>query len=268
LLIALAIGVLAAADRRGQEPEMSTSTLLVLFDNNAAKTGLKYGWGLSILVCAHDTTLLFDTGADGKTLLGNMATLGVSSADVDAVFLSHDHWDHVGGLAGVLAANPDVDVHLTPAFSQATRSRIARAGARVVEHGSFAGGELSSFRVAPGMYSTGALEGPPEEHALVLEAAGGVVLVTGCSHPGIGGMVELVRERFGEPIRLVTGGYHLLHESPAEVDRVIGRFRELGVGFAAPIHCTGARARRMFKAELSDSFLEVGVGSKIDLTRD
>jgi 7,8-dihydropterin-6-yl-methyl-4-(beta-D-ribofuranosyl)aminobenzene 5'-phosphate synthase len=232
--------------------------LQVLFDNKGAVTGVKYGWGFACLVRTAETTLLFDTGADGAILLANMSRLGVDPREIDAVFLSHDHWDHTGGLGAVLEKNPEVEIHLTPAFSDELVRRAQRAGARVIAHG-------SSREIGPGLHTTGALEGPPEEHALVIELEQGLVVVTGCSHPGIAEMLELVAARSGKPILLAIGGYHLLHDSPAEIRATIERLRALGVRRVAPIHCTGARARRLLKAELGERFLAVGAGSEIDL---
>lgn len=256
LVIAPVICVLAFA--AGEEPgdEMASPSLLVLFDNNAAVNGVRYGWGFACLVRTAETTLLFDTGADGAILLANMERLGVDPDEIDAVFLSHDHWDHVGGLGALLAENPDVDVYLTPAFSDKVVARARSAGARVVANGP----------VGPVLYTTGALEGPPEEHALVIDLGRGVVVVCGCSHPGIAGMLEQIQARFGKPILLAIGGFHLLHDSPSEIRTTIDRLRALGVRRVAPVHCTGARARRMLKAALGTGYLQAGVGTEIDLS--
>jgi 7,8-dihydropterin-6-yl-methyl-4-(beta-D-ribofuranosyl)aminobenzene 5'-phosphate synthase len=266
IAIAAILCTVSAAD--GEEPraKMSGPSLLILFDNNAAVTGVKYGWGFSCLVRSGGTSLLFDTGADGAILLSNMARLGVDPAEIDAVFLSHDHWDHVGGLRAVLEHKPDLDVHLTPAFSDALVRRARKAGARVIAHGPLDGGAGASGEIAPGLFTTGALEGPPEEHALVIELERGVVVVSGCSHPGIAAMLERIRSRFDKPVLLALGGYHLLHDSRSEIRSTIERFRALEVRRVAPIHCTGARARRMFKHAFGDDFLRVGAGSEVDLT--
>ncbi|MCJ7485923.1 MAG: MBL fold metallo-hydrolase, partial [Candidatus Aminicenantes bacterium] len=88
----------------------------------------------------------------------------------------------------------------------------------------------------------------------------GLVVVTGCAHPGIVGIVEKVREITGRPIEAVLGGFHLVQTGDAEIGRIIGRFKELGVARVGASHCTGDRAIALFREAYNDRFIELGAG--------
>jgi len=90
--------------------------IAVIYDNEAL-LNLKSGWGFSCLV-ENEKKVLFDTGWDGTILLSNLKALGINPKDIDIVVLSHDHWDHIGGLAQLLDVNPDVDVYVPSSFSK------------------------------------------------------------------------------------------------------------------------------------------------------
>jgi len=103
------------------------------------------------------------------------------------------------------------------------------------------------------------------EQALVIRTGQGLVIITGCAHPGIVAIVEQAQEMFAEPIHLVLGGFHLGSKNIAEIDAIRRDFRRLGVAQVAPCHCTGERAISMFAAEYGDNFIQTGVGKLIVL---
>jgi glyoxylase-like metal-dependent hydrolase (beta-lactamase superfamily II) len=92
--------------------------LTILFDNEPGLPGLTSLWGFAALVRLEGRTVLFDTGSNGRVLLRNMAALGLSPESVDLLFLSHPHWDHMGGLDSFLELNPGVTVALHDGFSK------------------------------------------------------------------------------------------------------------------------------------------------------
>jgi len=71
--------------------------LKIAYDNKA-KPGFKEGWGFSCLIEMEDEKILFDTGWDGNILLSNMEKFGIRPAEIKRAIISHDHWDHAGGL--------------------------------------------------------------------------------------------------------------------------------------------------------------------------
>ena len=227
-------------------------TITVVYDNNSYDSRLRTAWGFSAFVEYHDHTLLFDTGGDGPTLLANMAALGIAPAQIESVVLSHIHGDHVGGLSGLLAAGARPTVYLPPSFPASFKREVAET-TTVVE---VAPGQ----RIAEGLFTTGEMGSGILEQALVIETARGLVVITGCAHPGVVQIVARAKELFGDQVYLVLGGFHLGGKRDAEIAAIVADFRRLGVEKVAPCHCTGDRAIAMFAAEYGDDFVQAGVG--------
>jgi 7,8-dihydropterin-6-yl-methyl-4-(beta-D-ribofuranosyl)aminobenzene 5'-phosphate synthase len=98
------------------------------------------------------------------------------------------------------------------------------------------------------------------EQALLLRTCEGLVVITGCAHPGIAAMVQQAREVGRDDIYLVVGGFHLGGASAAAVRQICATFRELGVQNVAPCHCTGEQARGIFAREFGQNCMRAGVG--------
>jgi 7,8-dihydropterin-6-yl-methyl-4-(beta-D-ribofuranosyl)aminobenzene 5'-phosphate synthase len=274
MAIALA-GPAAGQDARGEEKSMSDTqvidcpatveslVLTVVVDNVPGREDLETAWGLAVLVQGAEKTVLFDTGPDGPLLLGNLRSLGIDPSTVDAVFLSHDHRDHTGGMRTFLEANPDVTVYLLPSFSAEIKTAATSAGAEVVE----VAGPLS---LCPGLCTLGRLGVDITEQFLGVHTPEGLVLLTGCAHPGVENIVADARTLIGGDVLLVAGGFHLRSASPTEIDAVVAALVDLGVRNVAPSHCTGDEARQVFAATFGDHYHPSGVGTVLnlaDLTR-
>jgi 7,8-dihydropterin-6-yl-methyl-4-(beta-D-ribofuranosyl)aminobenzene 5'-phosphate synthase len=244
--------------------------IAVVYDNRSLHRQLSPAWGFSCLV---GDDLLFDTGGDGPRLLSNMERMGLDVGGIKSVVLSHAHGDHTGGLAGLLAVNKGITVYLPRSSSSRFREQV-KARARVVE-------VLEPMEIAEGIYTTGEMRSGLVEQALVLvtnqgssassgrgPSAGsgrGLVVITGCAHPGIVRIVKKAKEMLDGEVYLVMGGFHLSVVSTKAVEGVIADFRRLGVQKVAPCHCTGKEAMKMFAAEYGDDFIEVGVGMVLDI---
>jgi len=235
-----------------------TVTITVLYDNNPYAPGLKTAWGFSCLIEKGDETVLFDTGGDALTLLGNMRALGIDPSRIKTVVLSHIHGDHVGGLEGFLALNEEVIVFIPRSFPENFKARL-RGQVKVVEVG-------GPQEIAPGIHTTGEMGTSILEQGLVVDTPKGAVLITGCAHPGIVRMVEKARQMRGD-VYLVMGGFHLGGAGQAKIARIISDFRRLGVQKVAPCHCSGDRAREAFRQEYGEDFIPAGVGTVIRIRK-
>jgi len=235
------------------------ATVRILYDNNRFDPRLKTEWGFSCLVRGLGKTTLFDTGGDGAAMLFNMRQLGVEPAEVDIVVLSHIHGDHTGGLAAFLEKNPRVVVYLPCSFPANFRRAVMAIGARVEE--------VSEAReISLGVYTTGEVGVGIREQALVLTTSKGLVVITGCAHPGIVNMVRKAREITGEDrVYLVVGGFHLGGEPPSRIESIAKELRRLSVRKVAPCHCSGDEARKVFRQRFGPDYIESGVGTKITL---
>jgi 7,8-dihydropterin-6-yl-methyl-4-(beta-D-ribofuranosyl)aminobenzene 5'-phosphate synthase len=224
----------------------------VVYDNNAYDRRLRTAWGFACWVEAGGATVLFDTGGDGATLLGNMARLGLDPQAIDAVVLSHIHGDHTGGLAGLLDTGIRPTVYVPDAFPASFTADL-RARTDLVE-------APGAIEIVPGVYTTGQIGSDIVEQALAVETEMGWVVVTGCAHPGIVEMVRRAKEATAGEVALVMGGFHLGSASPDQIEGIIAALRGLGVQQVAPCHCTGDRARRIFADAYGTDCTLAGVG--------
>ena len=231
--------------------------MTIVYDNNEYDERLRTAWGFSCLVEWGDLTLLFDTGGDVPTLLSNMEVLDIDPRHIDIVVLSHIHGDHVGGLGGILAVNKEATVYLPRSFPASFKEQV-EAHARVVE-------VHEPMEIAEGIYTTGEMGAGIIEQSLVVVTDPGLVVITGCAHPGIVSIVEKAKEITGEEVYLVTGGFHLGGASQAAIEGIVEDFRKLGVQKAAPCHCSGDLARSIFERAYGEDFIRVGVGSRLEV---
>jgi len=120
------------------------------------------------------------------------------------------------------------------------------------------------LEILPGVHSTGQLSGRVIEQGLIVETSEGIVVITGCAHPGVVKMVRRAKEVVEDEVALVIGGFHLGESSQSQIRRIIAYFRELGVKQVCPVHCTGERAIAMFADDYGDDYVEGGVGRVIE----
>ncbi|MFO7695874.1 MAG: MBL fold metallo-hydrolase [Anaerolineae bacterium] len=230
--------------------------IIVVYDNNAyagsAVAGLRTDWGFACWVQAGDSTVLFDTGGNGAILLSNIIKLGLDPGQIDAIVLSHAHGDHTGGLMPLLDTGIRPVVYVPETFPVAFKDQV-RTRTRLTEVGGPA-------EILPGVYTTGCVGTEIVEQALVVDTAEGLLVITGCAHPGIVNMVQRAREAAPGDVALVVGGYHLGSASQAEILRVSEGLRQLEVARVAPCHCSGDLARATFSEGWGAECLLPGVG--------
>lgn len=230
-------------------------SLTVLYDNNEHDQRLETAWGFSCLVEGLEEIILFDTGGDDGLLLRNMRTLGIDPRDVDVVVISHVHGDHVGGLPGFLEENSAVTAYLPQSFPENIEDATRETGAEVVE-------VHEPVEICERVFSTGELGDGIKEQSLVIETARGLVVITGCAHPGVMNIVRRVKGLAGEEVHLVLGGFHLTGASEARIVGIVEDFQRLGVRKVAPCHCSGDMARGLFREAYGEDFIPAGVGSR------
>ena len=233
-------------------------TITVIYDNYLAQESLQTAWGFACLIQGAEKTILFDTGGDGAVLLANMAQLRIDPATIDLVILSHQHWDHIGGIYHFLNANTRVQIYLPQSFSNHFKQDLQRYGVEIVE-------VQAARQICPGVYSTGDLEGQIREQALLLQAPKGMIIITGCAHPGIVKIIQQAKAILPDEVLLVMGGFHLMNDREESIMDVVSQFNALGVRDVAPSHCSGEQTRQVFAQAYQQDFLSSGVGKVIRL---
>lgn len=198
--------------------------ITIVYDNEA-NAGLKSGWGFSCLIEAKEK-ILFDTGDSGKNLIYNLRQSGIQPESIAAVVISHNHWDHTGGLKEFLRLNSNAKVFYPKSFSNPTE-------------------------IFTGVHSTGALGTFIKEQSLVINAGKGNLVITGCAHPGLGNILQ-VAKKLGK-VHGVIGGFHGFSD-----------FKQLeGIELIGPCHCT--RYIKQISQKYPRQFKQVKAGTVIEI---
>ena len=233
----------------------------IVYDNYLSDPRCQTGWGFACVIRGFGKTVLFDTGGNGTILLANMGVLGIEPEDVEVVVLSHIHRDHAGGLEALLERNSDLTVSMPRSFPDDMKDRALATGAQVTE-------VQDPTEICPGVHSLGEMGTQMKEQSLYLKTPAGLVLITGCAHPGIVEVVERAREVAQEPIRFLVGGQHLKGLPEQKLQSLMSALRKLGVEKMAPSHCTGEKARRLAEQMFGDRYVAAGVGTRLALDPD
>jgi len=231
-------------------------SITVIYDNNPYTEGLRAEWGLSCLIRGSERTILFDTGGNGSFLLENMNDLGIDPQKIDTVVLSHLHSDHVGGLKEFLEKNEQVTVYLPMSFPQEFKDNLMSSSIKIME-------VHDATEICEGVYTTGELGAGIKEQSLIVHTTQGMIVITGCAHPGIVAILNRAKDLIKDDILLAMGGFHLGGAGQGDLEKIIFSFRSMGVKFVGPCHCSGDLARQMFKEEYGDSYMHLGVGKVI-----
>ena len=240
-------------------PELRSPELIIVYDNNPYDNRLRTAWGFSCLIRLAQKSILFDTGSDSSTLLHNIIQLQIDPREADAVVLSHIHSDHVGGLSGFLQQNSAITVYLPQSFPKGSKDEVESFGAKVEE-------VYGARGLLPGVYTTGELGDGIKEQSLLVTTSKGLVVVTGCAHPGVIEIIQRTKEVVpDDKVYLVIGGFHLSGASSAQIESIISSFIQLGVERIAPCHCSGDETRQRFEESYGVNYVESGVGKRISL---
>ncbi|HHV23800.1 MAG: MBL fold metallo-hydrolase [Syntrophomonas sp.] len=216
--------------------------LTVIYDNKASQN-FTASWGFAVFIETNHETLLFDTGWDGLLLLRHMKRLNIDPAAIRKLVISHQHWDHIGGLPEVLQANPRLEAYVPASFSENLKKEIEKR-ATVIEI-------KEPVEISQGIRSTGELGDKVKEQALILETGNGCYVLTGCAHPGLAAILDTA-SRYGK-VKGILGGLH----DNAEFEKL------RGMELIAAGHCTSHRGKikEIFPAE----YVEIEVGLQLDL---
>lgn len=228
----------------------------IIYDNYAHDREMQTDWGFSALIEYGGERVLFDVGTEGEILLSNAGHLELDLSRIEHLVLSHEHGDHTGGLGaffGQLAEGVRPRCYLLPSFPASLKESAADR-CEVIESSPWQ-------QIVRGVYTTGEIHGPVNEQAIVVTTDSGIVVVTGCAHPGIVGIVETAKEHFGKEVLHVIGGFHLGGRPVPVLEQIISDFRRLGVQKVTPTHCTGDEAIALFRSEYGDAYQPGGTGA-------
>ena len=297
----------AASDRAKMKIERLTSpgvvktlNILPLIDYYAERPDLKTEAGVSYLIRANETTILLDVGFNAKKehpspLLQNMETLGVSPSEIDMIFISHAHLDHLGGMADQKAKT----FSLSKGLVELSGIPVYAPVPIVASH--WNPGPKTHVITEPVLIKNGIasigiihrylfLMGPTLENALAVNVEDkGIVLIIGCGHQTIERIIERTLALFDAPIYAIIGGLHFpvgggrIMLGPINIQRLVGSdnppwrsIREIDVQnaiaaikkvslkiVALSSHDSSDWSIDQFRQAFGDAYVDIRVGKEI-----
>jgi 7,8-dihydropterin-6-yl-methyl-4-(beta-D-ribofuranosyl)aminobenzene 5'-phosphate synthase len=283
LLLLIPQAVLAASGNR----------ITILYDAFGDRPGFVRDWGFAALVEYDGKRILFDTGNSAKAFAANVEAANADLQRLDFAVISHRHLDHAAGLSHLFAVNPEVKVYVPKEafgmFGSKVPGSFLRRDDSLAARERYFNGELidaivggsvwpranlvsieQTTEVAPGIYLIALVSdtsGTRElrELSLAIRTPQGIVLVVGCSHPGIERIVEAA-SAIDPHLRIVFGGFHMPAAPDTDVARVATALHEhWKVDELAPGHCTGEPAFAHFKRVWGRQYRYAGVGTVLEL---
>ncbi|HOK57102.1 MAG TPA: MBL fold metallo-hydrolase [bacterium] len=233
----------------------------VIFDKDTDEKFLQTGWGVSFLI---EEKILFDTGEKGEWLINNFKKLKVDINKIEKVVISHEHWDHTGGLWDLLKIKKGIEVYGCKGFSEKFKENVKKEGGNFIEIE-----KLIEFEEK--IFTTGEIEGYYKgkkivEQSLIVKGKNDISVLTGCAHPGILKIIDYIRDFFpDESIYAVIGGFHLIEEEKRIVEIIVEEFKKRNIKKVGPTHCTGVLGIELFRERFKENFLEIKVGQKIEV---
>ena len=274
-------------------PDLAKAQVTVLYDAFGRDPALQKDWGYAAFVEIGGKRILFDTGNNGEVLAKNALARSVDLSRLDFVVMSHRHGDHMGGMSYLLSVNPKVRIYapkegfgvygadLPSAFYRKDESLPADQRyydgkpPEVMRFGSaWPQANITlvdkPVEVAPGLHLISLVSDKPgtlelRELSLAIETPRGMVVVVGCSHPGIDKIVKTAAA-IQPKIQLLIGGLHLVVAGDPEIEATIATLRDTyGVAYVAPGHCTGEPTFKALREAFGERYLYAGLGSTVVL---
>ena len=268
-----------------------TITVTVLSDNTVGKPGILAEHGLSLSIKHHGKHLLFDTGAS-DLLLRNAQKLGLSLQNLDAIVLSHGHYDHTGGLTAVRRVS-DAPVYAHPSIAA---ERFSHRNGQVRSIG-FPGGKafemildgmhlsdkperIEGFHQSGQIPRTNLFEKPPphlfmdregtvadtilDDQGLFINTCKGLVIFLGCCHAGLVNTLSHIRKISGENhIHWIVGGTHLRNASERLLEHTLKALHDFTIDRISLLHCSGLKGKHFFLTHFSSQYTPLCCGDEI-----
>ena len=257
IVLSITVGLVNAQSLQLADEPADEAKLTILYDNYVYTPGTQANWGFSCLVMADDQEILFDAGTLARILMKNIDLTNTDISTIDQILISHNHGDHTGGLWTLLEKKSDIPVHLPYPPDSKLKTRITNLN-------SIAKSQAEPFALTDHLWSSGTMGDDVHEQCIVIHHRKGLIVLTGCSHPGISEMLKQIKKEFGQEIYAVMGGFHLTQHSREQIEQIIRDFRELGVKKCGASHCTGEKQIQQFREAFGDDFLELGTGRVLE----
>ena len=245
--------------------------------------------GFSLLIENEQFKMLMDTGKSGA-FYDNALKMGESLTDLDCVMISHGHYDHAGGLMRMMEeTGSQKKLYVGKGFFDG-KYCTNKEGEKYYNGIQFERKQLNEFPIIVEEVEQDCLEiakgvrihrnfeqivsyehwNPKfflreeeqyvqdtfsDEMALTLDTKEGLVVIVGCSHPGIVNILKTIVGRTGQPIRGVIGGTHLMDADKERLLKTMEDFKAMGMEFIGVSHCTGDDNLKMIQESFGEYFI-------------
>jgi len=273
--VILIIILIAQNQCYGQKNVINTGDvfLTILYDNKSVSDSIMTDNGFSCLIESGGNTCLFDAGRIPEKLIINMDRLKADYSNIDLIFITHIHVDHMGGLQELLARGNKPVLYIPYSYPQLIgeppSDRADSDWLTLLDQYKPMVSELIRKKepVAVGNigYSTGMIEDITCEQSLIIPTSKGLVIITGCAHPGIVKIVKQAKSLIKQDVYLVLGGFHLASTDPVEVNNIAQELRKL-TKLIGPCHCTGEKAMKIFHNVFKEDYIDIKAGVKIRIS--
>ena len=293
LLLMFCAATLSVAPMPATVPTQAQIT--VLYDAFGKSSDMHKDWGYAALVQYGGKRILFDAGNNPNILAHNAQVKGIDLSKLDFIVMSHRHGDHMGGLSYVLKVNAAVKIYAPKegfgVYGADLPSTFYRKDASlppeqryydgappdIMRFGSaWPGAEIQlvdkNTEIAPDMHLIALVSDKPgtlelRELSLAINTPEGMVILVGCSHPGIDRIVAAA-SGINPRVRLIAGGFHLVTAADSDIDRIAAALHDqFKVEYVAPGHCTGEPAFTALRKAFSDRYLYAGLGTTLFLSK-
>lgn len=285
--------LLAGPVAPGHAQDASPARVTILYDAFGKDPSVRKDWGFAALVEIGGKRILFDTGNNAEVFLANAKAKGVDFSTLDFVVQSHRHADHLAGLAEVLKVNPKVKIYGPKegfgVYGSSLPSSFYRKNEALPPEQRYYDGKPpetlrfgaawrdadievidKTTEIAPGIWlialvsdQKGTLE--LKEISLAIDTPEGVVVVVGCSHPGIEKIIEAA-SAINPKIHYVLGGFHLVNAPDEGIAKIAASLRDTWkVQNVAPGHCTGEATFAGLQDAFGDRYVYAGAGTVLDV---
>jgi 7,8-dihydropterin-6-yl-methyl-4-(beta-D-ribofuranosyl)aminobenzene 5'-phosphate synthase len=271
----------------------STAQLTVLYDAFGRDSVMQKDWGYTAFVELGGKRILFDTGNNAQILERNAKARSIDLSQLDFVVMSHRHGDHMGGMSYLLAQNPKVKIYAPKegfgVFGFDLPSAFYRKDSSLAPEERYFGGTPpdkmvfgtawpqanitlidKTTEIAPGIHLIALVSDKPgtlelRELSLAFDTPEGLMILVGCSHPGIDNIVKAAAA-INPRIKFVAGGFHLVVAKDPEIAAIAATLVDTyKVGYIAPGHCTGEPTFSALKKAFGDRYLYAGLGTTFAL---
>ena len=285
----LLVLVLASACLPIVAQAQTETRITILYDAFGNDPAMKKDWGFSALIEIAGKRILFDTGNDSDIFAANVKARGIDLSKLDFLVLSHRHSDHMAGLGYVLSVNPKLNIYapregfgiygssLPSSFYRKDESLPPQmryydgSPPEVMKFGTaWQGANFETIdkttEVAPGVTLIALVSDAPgtrelRELSLAIDTPDGIVLLVGCSHPGIENIAEAAAV-INPKIHLIVGGLHLVAARDDVIASVVTALKDtFKVENIAPGHCTGEPTFAALKQAFGTHYIYAGVGA-------